>query len=319
MSLKIIFAGTPLFALPTLEALQNSPYEVIAVFTQPDRPAGRGQKLTPSPLKTFALSHALPIFQPKLLQARALQELAPDLMIVVAYGLILPKEILEIPRLGCLNLHPSLLPRWRGAAPIQHTLLHGDTMTGLTIIQMDEGMDSGPILLQKKYSIKAAENSVELQTRLAKAGAALMLEAIHALACGLSTPQPQEESLATYAPKIKKSQGLIDWQQPAIQIFNKIRAFNSWPVAFTYLHGQPLKIWEAKIAENKTTLAPPGTIVSAGPTGIFVATGSGVLELLTLQLPGKRQLSAPAFFNAQHTEFKQGKIILSSSGKHYEK
>lgn len=300
MALKIVFAGTPAAAVPTLEALVASEHDVVGVFTQPDRPAGRGRHLMASPVKTYAESQLLPIFQPEKLEANAqsvLNELVPDVMVVVAYGLLMPKAALTIPKQGCINVHFSLLPRWRGAAPIQQTLLHGDELTGVTTMQMDEELDTGPVLLQEGYPVDPEENSQMLHDRLAKSGAALLLKTLSVMGHGDLNPVEQDDALVTHAPKIKKSQGLIDWYRPAIDIFNKVRAFNPWPVAFTIFQGERLRIWRAELA-GKPADVPPGTVMGVDKLGMEVATSDGVLRILSLQLPGGRPLSAGAFINA---------------------
>lgn len=300
--MKIVFAGTPEAAVPTLQAVIDSSHEVLAVFTQPDRPAGRGRVLKASPVKECALAHDLPVFQPLKMDAQAqaqLKELNPDLMIVVAYGLLLPKSVLDIPKRGCVNLHFSLLPRWRGAAPIQYTLLHGDELTGVTVMQMDEGLDTGPILMQEKYPVDPSETSQMLHDRLASSGAALLLETLSALEKNSLSPQAQNNSHATYASKIKKSEGKISWARPAIEIVNQIRAFNPWPVAFTYFNQQSLRIWEAELV-NVDADVPPGVVMSADKYGIEVAAKDKVVRLISLQLPGGRRMSAGDFLNA-HT------------------
>ena len=300
MTLKIVFAGTPAAAVPTLEALVASEHDVVGVFTQPDRPAGRGRHLMASPVKTYAESQSLLIFQPEKLGTNVqsvLNELAPDVMVVVAYGLLMPKAVLTIPKRGCINVHFSLLPRWRGAAPIQQTLLHGDELTGVTTMQMDEGLDTGPVLLQEGYPVDPEENSQMLHDRLAKSSAALLLKTLNVMEHGDLNPVEQDDALVTHAPKIKKSQGLIDWYRPATDIFNKVRAFNPWPVAFTIFQEERLRIWRAELVEKPADVLP-GTVMGVDKLGIEVATSDGVLRILSLQLPGGRPLSAGEFINA---------------------
>lgn len=302
MSLKIIFAGTSSAAVPSLNALVDSEHKVIAVFTQPDRPAGRGRHLAASPVKECAVAHSLLVLQPEKIDAAAqsdLKKFDPDLMVVVSYGLFLPKAVLAIPRAGCVNVHFSLLPRWRGASPIQHALLYGDEITGVTVMQIDAGLDTGPILSQEEYLIDPDENSEMLYDRLAKAGAALLIKTINKIEHHHPLPlKAQDNEKATHAPKINKSQGLINWQRSAKEIANQVRAFNPWPVAFTYFQGKPLRIWVAEINDAPADL-PPGTVMEANKTGIEVATGDKVLRILSLQLPGRRTMSAREFLNAQ--------------------
>lgn len=298
--MRIVFAGTPAFAVPSLKALMASDYQVIAVYTQPDRPAGRGQRLKPCPIKEVALSHRLCVLQPMTLRTeQAIEEfsrLKPDLLVVVAYGLILPKSLLEIPTLGAINVHASLLPRWRGAAPIQRAILAGDRETGVTIMQMVEQLDAGPILLQRSIPILPDETAGDLADRLARVGAEALLEALAAIAAGTLEPKPQDESQATYAAKIAKEEARLDWSQPAWRLELMVRAFNPWPVAFTHFGDTLLKIWRAEAVERSAAGAP-GTIVSARKT-LEVATGDGCLRLLEVQLPGGRPMAAQAFLNA---------------------
>lgn len=304
MSLKIIFAGTPEFALPSLQALLDSEHAVLAVYTQPDRPAGRGQQLHASPIKMLAEAHNIPIFQPKTLRnehtQNELKKMQPDVMVVVAYGLILPQAILTIPKFGCINVHPSLLPRWRGAAPIQRSIEAGDSESGVTIMQMDHGMDTGPILKQEKYHLKSNETSAQLHTVFSVMGARLLLTVLNELNESAHVSEhvfqsiAQDNSKAIYAAKIDKAEAIINWHESAITIQNKIRAFNPWPVANTVLNNYALKIWEALAISEKTS-AMPGTIIRIEKDAFFVATGSGVLKILSVQLPGKKQMSAKDF------------------------
>lgn len=298
--MKIIFAGTPEFAVPSLEACIASGHSVCAVYTQPDRPAGRGQKLTPSPVKTLALAHGLPVFQPASLRATeeqaALAAFGADLMVVAAYGLILPARVLEIPRLGCINVHASLLPRWRGAAPIQRAILAGDATTGVTIMVIEPRLDSGPMLLERACAIERLETAAELYPRLAHLGAEALADVLAATGNGLPAAEVQDEALATYAEKLSKDEALVDWQQPAIALERRVRAFNPWPVAETRLDGQTLRIWRAE-ALALPTPAAPGTTLSGHRTW-DVATGEGVLRLLEVQLAGRRRIAAADFLNA---------------------
>jgi len=300
--LRIVYAGTPEFAVPALQALIDSPHEVVAVYTQPDRPAGRGRKLRASPVKQLALAHDLPVEQPTSLrdeQAQAhLADLRPDLMVVAAYGLILPKAVLETPRLGCINIHASLLPRWRGAAPIQRAILAGDRETGVTIMQMDEGLDTGAMLLKRALPIAEDDTAASLHDRLAVLGAEALMEALPGIMDGSLEAIPQNEAEATYAAKLDKAEARIDWQQPAEHIARQVRAFNPWPVAQAELDGQPLRIWEAR-AVDRPAQAEPGTVVAESAEGIDVAAGEGCLRITRLQLPGGKQLPAATFLNGR--------------------
>ena len=297
--LRIVFAGTPDFAVPTLAALQASKHRICAVYTQPDRQAGRGRRPRASPVKQQA--HGLPVYQPSSLRSPVvkadLAELAPDLMIVVAYGLILPKDILRIPRLGCINVHASLLPRWRGAAPIQRALLAGDSETGVSIMQMDEGLDSGPVLGTAAYSIEPGTTAGELHDRLAALGAQTLLNLLPELIASNLVPQPQDETRASYAPKLSKSEAILDWSQSAITLERQILAFNPWPVAQTTAGQQILRVWHAR-ARAESSSAAPGTVLAQDRNSIDIATGRGILQLTKIQLPGKRPMAVADFLNA---------------------
>jgi len=307
--LKIIFAGTPDFAVPPLKALIDSPHEVVAVYTQPDRPAGRGRKLTPSPVKACALENAIPVYQPEKLKQiedqQPLIELKADLMVVVAYGIILPKVILDAPRLGCINIHASLLPRWRGAAPIQRAILSGDSETGITIMQMDEGLDTGDMLLKKVCPIEANDTGSSLHGRLSGMGAEALMEALPGIIDGSLQPEKQDDSLANYAEKLQKSEALIDWSKPATAIQAQVNAFNAWPVAQTPIDikqdGKPqmMRVWQVQALDNiDVSKQPPGKVLNCDRQGIDVVTGKGVLRLLQIQMPGKKPMDVQAFVNA---------------------
>ena len=308
-ALKIIYAGTPEFAAVALQALLDSPHQVCAVYTQPDRPAGRGRKLSASPVKQLAERYQIPVFQPESLkspeeQAR-LAALDADLMVVAAYGLLLPAEVLNAPRLGCLNIHASLLPRWRGAAPIQRAIQAGDSETGITIMQMDVGLDTGAMLHKLATPIQAGDNAQTLHDRLASLGAQALLETLERLQAGEIHPEAQDEDQACYAKKLSKAEAWIDWQLPASQLVRQIAAFNPWPVAQTRLGEQVLRIWQAE-ALMTNTQARPGELVSTDKEGIIVACGEGQLRLQRLQLPGGKPVSAAEFLNAH----KLDKVIL---------
>lgn len=301
----IVFAGTPQFAVPSLEFLINSKHRVRAVYTQPDRAAGRGRQLTVSAVKLVAQNHHIPVFQPvsfETVEARKeLKSLKPDLLVVVAYGLILPQAVLDIPRLGCINVHASLLPRWRGAAPIQRAIEAGDAITGITIMQVEEGLDTGPMLKKIETSIVARENAGELHDRLAKLGARALSETLPEIETETIEPEIQDESQVTYAKKIDKGEAKIDWSDSAIGIERRIRAFNPWPVAQTQYNGQWLRIWRAE-ASPKSAESLPGIVVSENRKFLEVATGYGVLKVLELQLPGGKRISTQAFLNAHKVD-----------------
>lgn len=300
-SLSIVFAGTPDFAVPALEALVASRHRVAAVYTQPDRPAGRGQQMAASVVKQCALKHGLPVEQPATLRdPAAVRKLAgwnADVMVVVAYGLILPAAVLSIPPLGCLNIHGSLLPRWRGAAPIHRALLAGDHQTGVTIMQMDAGLDTGPMLLESATPIDDNDSAATLHDRLAAMGAEALLRVLDGIIDGSIVPRPQPADGITYAAKIRKDEALLDWRLTAAELDRRVRAFNPWPVAETRWNGQQLRIWQAGIA-SQTTAAAPGTVIASDAEGIRVATGAGVLNLTRVQLAGRKAVSAQEFLNA---------------------
>jgi methionyl-tRNA formyltransferase len=308
--LRIVFAGTPAFAAAHLQALLNwDDGDVIAVYTQPDRPAGRGKQLAASPVKQLALAHALPVFQPASLRNAEAQDelkaLGADIMVVVAYGLILPPAVLATPRLGCVNVHASILPRWRGAAPIQRAIEAGDSETGVTIMQMDEGLDTGAMLAIVLCSIVADETAATLHDKLAVIGAPAMLETLQALAENRAEPQQQDDELSCYAAKISKEEALVDWQQDAVVLDRRIRAFNPFPIAYSPLRGERVKIYRADI--GPAVDAAPGTVVSADRDAIVVACGAGTsVRLLDLQFPGGKILSCAEVMNGRGELFQTG-------------
>jgi methionyl-tRNA formyltransferase len=297
--LRIVFAGTPDFAVPPLESLLASQHSLAAVYTQPDRPAGRGRKLAASPVKMVAALAGIPVLQPANLKDQSeldrLTDLKPDLMVVVAYGLILPEPLLAIPRLGCWNIHASLLPRWRGAAPIQRAILAGDTHTGVCIMQMDAGLDTGPVLARSELSIGDQESAASLHDRLAALGAAALMDCLADPDKLQARPQPEQG--ACYAHKLSKAEAQLDWTQPAVHLARAVRAFNPWPVAQAEVHGERLRIWQA--SAHPGGAGAPGTVVKAGAAGIDVATGSGVLTLIEVQRPGGKRISATDYLNAR--------------------
>lgn len=294
--LKLIFAGTPDFAAHHLQVLIDSPHQVVACYTQPDRPAGRGKKLQASPVKQLAATHEIPVHQPKSLKNAAEQALLSnhnaDLMVVVAYGLILPVEALSAPRLGCINVHASLLPRWRGAAPIQRAIEAGDSATGITIMQMDEGLDTGDMLLTSECAILSTDTGGSLHDRLLALGGPALMDVLEQLHSGTALPQKQDNAESSYATKMTKTEAAISWQQSAEVLERKIRAFNPFPVTFTTCKNAPnarIRIWQAYIGE--ATKASPGTICALTENAVIVACGEGSLQLTNIQLPGKRAMA----------------------------
>ncbi|MBS4701669.1 methionyl-tRNA formyltransferase [Aeromonas media] len=307
--LKLIFAGTPDFAARHLAALLSSDHEVVAVYTQPDKPAGRGQKLTASPVKELALANDLPVYQPASLRNEAAQAelaaLGADLMVVVAYGLILPKAVLDTPRLGCLNVHGSLLPRWRGAAPIQRAIWAGDAETGVTIMQMDVGLDTGAMIRKVSCPIAFDETSASLYDKLAELGPQALVDTLNAMAAGETAAEAQDDALANYAQKLSKEEARIDWSMEAVAIERCIRAFNPWPISWFEVAEQTIKVWQAEVIDSDHGQSA-GTLLKADKQGIDVATGKGVLRLLTLQPPGKKAMSVPDLLNSRRDWFEPG-------------
>ena len=308
--LRIVFAGTPEFAAAHLQVLLEAGLNIVAVYTQPDRPAGRGHKLTPSAVKKLALAHALPVYQPQTLRdAEAQSELAAlqaDLLVVVAYGLILPQAVLDLPRLGCINSHASLLPRWRGAAPIQRAIEAGDRETGVTVMQMEAGLDTGPMLLKSHTPIHPDDTGGSLHDRLAEIGPGAVLQAIDGLAAGTLQGDVQDDHLATYAHKLGKADARIDWTQPASELALMIRAFNPWPLAHAIWQEQPLKVWAAQVEDGS---GQPGAILDCSKQGLLVACGEQALRLTRLQLPGGKPLSFADLYNARRDQFTAGQLL----------
>lgn len=300
--MRIAFAGTPEFAVPALRALLGSGHPIVGVLTRPDRPRGRGRQIAPSPVKAAALDAGLPLSQPETLanpqDRAALEAWRPDLLVVVAYGLILLPGVLALPPLGCLNIHASLLPRWRGAAPIQRSILAGDAETGISIMQMGPGLDTGPVLLQRRIPIDRSATSGTLHERLATLGAEGLLEALREIDAGTAHPRPQPTEGVTYAAKISKSEALIDWRADAHVIERQIRAFNPWPYAETRLGGEPLRVLRAQIEESAADSAQPGTICAIRREAVLVRCGRGWLALTELQRPGRKPLPASEFVKA---------------------
>ncbi len=298
--MRIIYAGTPEFAVPSLRQLLLTSHDVCAVYTQPDRPAGRGRKLHPSPVKELAASKNTPVFQPVNLKSEEdidqIRSLEPDLIIVVAYGMILPQSVLDIPPLGCINVHGSLLPRWRGAAPIQRAIIAGDKKTGITIMQIIQKLDAGDMLHKEEYDIKAHDTAGELHDKLAELGAIGLEKVIRQLETGTIITEKQDENLVTYAEKLTKLEANLDWSKPAEELDRIVRGLNPWPVAQTSYRGQALRIWRAEpIAENANL--PPGT-ATVSNNNLAVATGDGFLRLIEIQLPGGKRIPSQAFLQA---------------------
>jgi methionyl-tRNA formyltransferase len=299
--MRIIFAGTPDFAAESLKALLQTEHTVCAVYTQPDRPAGRGRKLTPSPVKQLALEHTIPVEQPLNFKSEdslaTLDSYQADLMVVVAYGLLLPQAVLDTPRLGCINVHASLLPRWRGAAPIQRAILAGDTETGVGIMKMEAGLDTGPVLLEKRCPIHNDDTAQVLHDRLATLGAEALVSSLAEIENRLAQARPQDEAHKTYAHKLEKQEALIDWQHTAEQILRQVNAFNPWPVAQTQWQGDTMRIWQAQLADTSQS-GQPGEVLTVDKQGIDIACGSGALRITELQVPGKRAMTVRDFLNA---------------------
>ena len=310
--LKIVFAGTPEFAAGHLQTLIDSEHEVIAVYTQPDRPAGRGKKLQPSPVKVLALNHSLPVYQPPHLKSAEehsqLMELKLDIMIVVAYGLILPQTIIDIPSFGCLNVHASILPRWRGAAPIQHAIWAKDTESGVTIMQMDVGLDTGDMLNIATTEITPRDTASSLHDRLLTLGQSALLHTLSAITFDALTPQKQEDSKSTYARKLEKHDGLLNWQHSAEDLDFQIRALTPWPGCYSFIGDIRFKVWNAQVIAHVGNEIP-GTILETSSSGILIACQPNALLLTELQMPGKKRLKASDVLNSNSQCFKKHYIL----------
>ncbi len=315
-SLRIVFAGTPDFAASVLNKILVSNHEVIAVYTQPDRPAGRGRKLTASPVKALAIEHDIDVHQPANFKQPEditnLKALNADIMVVVAYGLLLPEAVLETPRLGCINVHASLLPRWRGAAPIQRAIAAGDKTTGVTIMKMDKGLDTGAMLRKVETPIDDTDTGGSLHDRLAILGAQACVDSLNHIHDDLKNAEEQDDELACYAHKLTKDEANLNWNDDALNLYNQVRAFNPWPVAQTQLAHQKIRVWEASHT-NSGSSTKPGTVIKADKKGIEVACGKGTLIITRLQLPGGRALSSRDILNARHELFAPGTQLGSTT------
>lgn len=299
--IRTVFMGTPEFAVGTLQGLIDAGCNLVGVYTQPDRPKGRGKKLTPPPIKELALQHGIPVFQPKKLREPAVVEdlatLHPDLIVVVAYGQILPQAVLDIPQYGCINVHASLLPKYRGAAPINKVLIDGESESGITTMYMDAGLDTGDMLLKRSLAIGENETAGELHDRMALLGRETMEETLRLLCAGELQGEKQDDSLTCYAPMLKKEDGLVDWARPAKEVHNLVRGLDPWPGAYTYIDGEVLKL--AQTTVDDTLSGPAGTVLAAGADGVRIACGEGALVIGRLQLPGKKMLAAADFLRGR--------------------
>ena len=310
--MKIIFMGTPDFSVGTLEALVDAGHEVVLVVTQPDKPKGRGKEMQFTPVKECAMKYQIPVYQPKRIREaeciETLRQYQADIMVVVAFGQILPKEILDMTPYGCVNVHASLLPKYRGAAPIQWAIIDGEAVTGVTTMQMDEGLDTGDMLLKTEVVMEEKETGGSLHDKLAETGAKLCVETLIGLEHGEITPIPQGETTTSYAKMLDKQLGEIDWHKSAVEIERLIRGLNPWPSAYTNWNGKVMKIWDATVV-NQTTDAIPGTIAKVEKDKFFVQTGAGLLEICELQIPGKKRMDAGAFMRGY--QIKEGEILNS--------
>ncbi|MCJ2378502.1 methionyl-tRNA formyltransferase [Vibrio sp. ZSDZ34] len=311
-SLRIVFAGTPDFAARHLAALLSSEHEVVAVYTQPDRPAGRGKKLTASPVKNIALEHDIAVYQPENFKSdeakQALADLDADIMVVVAYGLLLPQAVLDTPKLGCINVHGSILPRWRGAAPIQRSIWAGDADTGVTIMQMDIGLDTGDMLRIATLPIEATDTSATMYDKLADLGPKALVECLGDIANGNTVPVKQDDEKANYANKLSKDEARIDWNLEAEFIERCVRAFNPWPMSYFSVAENNIKVWQSRV-DKQTCNAQPGTIIQADKSGIYIATGKDVLVLESIQVPGKKAMSVSDVLNSKASWFEVNSVL----------
>lgn len=313
--MRIVFAGTPEFASDHLAALLAKNFNVVGVYTQPDRPAGRGKKLQASPVKQLAVEHNIPVFQPEKLRKNSeaqaeLKQLAPDIMVVVAYGLILPKSVLDIPSKGCINVHGSLLPKWRGAAPIQRSIWAGDATTGVTTMLMDVGLDTGDMLLKSEIPILDEDTSASLYEKLAEIGPQTLVETLHKF--DEITPEAQIDNDATYAQKLSKEEAEINWSDTATQLERNIRAFNPWPGTFFRYQDKNIKVWQANVLPEKTE-ASPGTVLSVDKSGIIIATSDGQLVLTKIQIPGKKPMAVDVILNGNKNWITTGTMLCGAS------
>lgn len=316
--MNIVFAGTPEFAAVYLRALLSSQHRVTAVYTQPDRPAGRGKKLTASPVKVLAERSGLPVIQPASLKSeeaqRELAEFKPDIMVVVAYGLLLPKPVLDTPKFGCINVHASLLPRWRGAAPIQRAIEAGDTKTGITIMQMDVGLDTGDMWLRRECAILPTDTASALHDRLCETGAPALLEALTIIEAGQQIPEKQDHENSTYARKLEKSEAVVDWNLDAETLCRKIRAFNPFPVCYFVLGGERLRIYYAEVEYTNTgeqyKISAPGTVITSSGNKFVVACGRGAISIKEVQLPGKKPMPVGVFLNGFGNLVREGAQLI---------
>ena len=304
--MRVIFMGTPDFSVGTLEALVAAGHEVCLAVTQPDKPKGRGGRMQYTPVKEKALFYNIPVYQPKRVRdpecVEELRKYKADVMVVVAFGQILPKEILEMTPYGCINVHASLLPKYRGAAPIQWAIIEGEKVTGVTTMQMDEGLDTGDMILKTEVPVAADETGESLHDKLAAAGAALCVETLKALEDGTAVREKQGDSPTAYAKMLTKELGNIDWAEPAVKIERLVRGLNSWPSAYTHWNGKVMKIWRAAVGAAETADVQPGTVVSVEKESFAVQTGDGVLRVLEVQMPGKKRMDAGAFLRGNTME-----------------
>lgn len=311
MDLKIVYMGTPDFSVGALESIINAGHEVIAVVTQPDKPKGRSGQMQFSPVKECALKYNIPVFQPEKVKTpeaiAKLRQYGADIFVVAAFGQIVSKEILDMPRFGCVNIHASLLPKYRGAAPINQVIIDDEEYTGVTIMQMDEGIDTGDMLAKKVIPIDKKETAESLFDKLAKVGAELIVETLPKIEAGEIIPEKQDESQACYAKMMKKSLGKIDWTKQAVEIERLVRGLNSWPSAYTYYNGKSVKLWDCDVVETAKTVEAPGTIVNVTKDYFDVATGDGVLRINELQLEGKKRMDTKSFLLGN--QWKQGMVL----------